>query len=264
MSSECVSISPHDPEFNDLKQEVRFGLVVLATDLTSERDLYRLLPSHVSVHVSRVEYENPTTPENLRRMAPRLTQATNLLPPGEALKAIGYSCTAASVAIGDREVASAVGKARPGVPVVTPSGAARVALAALGKRRVALLTPYLEATTRPVVDYFETHGLSICSAHCFGLEDDRKMARISVDSIIDAALTVDCDEADALFLSCTALPAIHAIAEIEERTGKPVVTSNQACAWMMARLGGLHDHNPEGFGRLFDLPLPDATAEAVA
>ncbi len=264
MSSDRVSLSPQSPAFDDRNREVRFGLVVLATDLTSEKDLYRLLPPDASIHVSRVEYENPTTPENLRRMAPRLTEAADLLAPGEVLKAIGYSCTAASVSIGDGEVAGAFNRARPGVPVVTPTGAARHALAALGACRVALLTPYLEATTRPMADYFDAHGLTVCRAHCFGLEDDRDMARVSVASIVDAALAVDSDEADALFLSCTALQAVQAIAEIEDRAGKPVVTSNQASAWMMARLAGLRGHRPSGFGRLFDLSLPDVDPGAVA
>lgn len=256
MEEDRISRSNISPKMVERAGEVRFGLVVLSTDLTSEGDLNRLLAlDQVSIHVSRVAFENPTTPENLRKMAPRLTEAVDLLIPGEALRAICYSCTAASVSIGDSEVAAAVNRARPNVPVVTPTVAARLALLALGARKIAVLTPYLEQTTEPMVDYFSNHGFAVTRTHCFGLEDDRDMARISVQSIVEAALAVDTEDADALFLSCTALQAVGAIALIEEKSGKPVVTSNQACAWAMARLGGLQDHQPAGAGQLFRHPL---------
>jgi maleate isomerase len=83
------------------------------------------------------------------------------------------------------------------------------------------------------------------------------MARVSDQTIINAAIALDSPDAEALFLSCTGLPAINVIAEIERRIGKPVVSSNQASAWAMSRLGGLPDHRPAEFGRLFECALPD-------
>ncbi|GAB4358841.1 MAG: ectoine utilization protein EutA [Oricola sp.] len=235
----------------------RFGLIALATDLTSERDIHDLLPRRgVAVHVARVAYANPTSPENLRAMAPQLTDAAALIAPGEPLAAICYSCTAASVVIGDAAVAAAIQAPRPGIPVVTPSSAARMAFRALGARRIAILTPYTIGTTEPVAAYFAGHGLELVAVHCLGLDDDRDMARVSGETIVRAALAVDSAGAEALFISCTGLPAVPVIAEIEARIGKPVVTSNQASAWAMARLGGFADHDPGGCGRLFGRGLP--------
>ncbi|MFT5218459.1 MAG: maleate isomerase [Planctomycetota bacterium] len=233
----------------------KLGLIALATDLTCERDFARLLPQQqAGLYTTRVAFENPTTLENLRHMAPRLTAAADLILPGEPLDAICYSCTAASVVIGDEVVADAIHEARPGVPVVTPSGAARQAFAALGVHRIAILTPYLVETSLPMAAYFSRHGLEVIRLECFGLEDDRVMARVSGDSIIEAACKVDGPEVEAIFLSCTGLPAVPVIAEIETLTGKPVVTSNQASAWAMMRHAGL-DHHPQGYGRLFDFDL---------
>lgn len=265
MSDIRVSRSDEMVRFNDAGATARFGLIALATDLTSERDLYRQLPGeHVSIHVTRVAYENPTTPENLRKMAPRLTEAAQLLAPLKPLKAICYSCTAASVAIGDEAVTASIQAGAGHVPVVTPTGAARMAFAALGIRRFAILTPYTVATTEPMAAYFASHGFGVSGVQCLGLEDDREMARVSDETIVNAAMAVDTPDAEALFLSCTGLPAINVIAELERRTGKPVVTSNQASAWAMARLGGLTDHKPAEFGRLFELGLPDRGVGAAA
>ncbi|MGB3314297.1 MAG: ectoine utilization protein EutA, partial [Albidovulum sp.] len=227
-----------------------------ATDLTSERDFARLVPQDLAaVHTARIAFENPTTPETLMRMQPGLTRSADLILPDIQLDAICYSCTAASVVIGDEAVTAAIHAARPGVPVVTPTGATRAAFRALGVQRIAILTPYLVKTSQPMAAYFTRHGLDVTRLHCLGMEDDREMARVSRDTIVSAAIAVDTAEAEALFISCTALPALGAVAEIEARTGKPVVTSNQASIWAMLRHAGLGD-TIEGYGRLFSHSLP--------
>lgn len=234
----------------------RLGLIALATDLTSERDFARLLPhDQIGLYTTRLAFENPTTPENLVNMAPRLTAASHLILPGEPLDAICYSCTAASVVIGEEAVTKAIQDARPGVPVITPSSAARQAFSTLGVNRIAILTPYLVETSLPMADYFSQHGLEVTQFDCFGLDDDRIMARVSHDSIIEAACKLNGPEVEAIFISCTGLSAVPVIAKIEALTGKPVVTSNQASAWAMMRHSGL-DHRPQGYGRLYDLGLP--------
>ena len=234
----------------------RLGLIALATDLTFERDAARLLsPDEAALHTARVAFENPTTPETLRAMAPRLTEAASLLVPGAPLAAICYACTAASVAIGDEAVARAVHAARPGVPVVTPVSAALAAFRALGVSRVALIAPYLARTAQPMVARFTQAGLTVTRAVCFGMEDDRDMARIDPGALVSAACALEASGAEALFLSCTALPAAGVAGRIEEAVGLPVVTSNTASLWAMRRLAGLTDKSA-GCGRLMGLPLP--------
>ena len=81
MARVAPSVSTEEVLF-DLPETVRFGLIALATDLTSERDLYRQMQGvDAAIHVSRLAFENPTTPENLRLMAPRLVRAAELLAP---------------------------------------------------------------------------------------------------------------------------------------------------------------------------------------
>jgi maleate isomerase len=238
-----------DIAFDPLKP--RLGLIVLATDLTSEGDFARgIATEEAGVHASRVAFCNPTTPENLRAMAPRLTQAAALLVPEIPLAAICYGCTTASVVIGEDALAAAIGTARPGVPVVTPVGAARRALAALDARRIAVLTPYLEKTNGPVVACFADAGFDVLKATYLGIADDREMARVSGATIVEAAHEADTPEAEALFISCTALPVLPLVAKIEAALGKPVVTSNQACIWEMRRLAGLGPAPAASFGRL--------------
>lgn len=255
-SQSTISIYDRPIQFIDQDAWKRFGLITLATDLTCERDFSRLIPHQsAGLYGTRVAFENPTTPENLRKMLPRIADAAKLILPSESLDAICYSCTAATVVIGDEAIIEAIHRVKPGVPVVTPSGAAMLAFSALNVTRIAVITPYLVETSQPFAEYFSRHGFEVSNFQCFGIEDDRAMALVSCDSIVEAACHVDTDDAEAIFISCTALPSVVAIDEIERRLNKPVVTSNQASAWAMLRHAGL-DYNPHGYGRLFEHDLP--------
>lgn len=242
---------PLDPR--PLKKRV--GLVILATDHTTEPDFRRMVASErVGVYVARIAYANPTTPENLRRMQPALTEGASLILPGEPLDAICYSCTSASVVIGDAEIEAAIGAAKPGVRVVTPTMAAMRGLKSLSARRISVLTPYVVETGRPMADYFQRHGFDLASFTCLGFDDDREMARIKPSALVDLAREVMADDAEALFISCTALRSAGVAAEIEAAIGRPVVTSNQATAWNCLRLCGDAGPRPH-WGHLMTLPL---------
>lgn len=67
------------------------------------------------------------------------------------------------------------------------------------------------------------------------------------------ALEIDRPDADAIFLSCGGIRALEVAAEIEELTGKPVVTSNQGQMWSCLRRGGITDEI-KGFGQIFSRP----------
>ncbi|MCC5969289.1 MAG: ectoine utilization protein EutA [Pararhodobacter sp.] len=230
---------------------VRIGLLALATDLTLEHDLAQMLPASLRLHVTRLAFANPTTPANLRAMLPGISAATELLVPGVPLAAIGFGCTSGAVVIGDAAVSAAVGAVRPGVPVCTPAGSAVQGLRALGLRRIALLTPYVDETTAPVAAYFAQAGLEVVHVVGLGMEDDRDIARLDPATIIDAAHRANHPQAEALFVSCTSTPILPLITALEGALGKPVLSSNQALGWAMLAATGVTGQGP---GRLFAPP----------
>lgn len=227
---------------------VRLGLVALATDLTSEHDLHSLLPDNARLHVSRVAYANPITPENLAAMTPHIAAAADLLVPGVGLAAVGFGCTSGAVVIGEATIAAAINSVRPGVAVFTPVGAAVDALRFLGVRRIALLTPYTRQTSAPMTDHFISSGLDVVQTLSLDMPDDRDIARLADSAIRAAARRADHPDAEAMFISCTALPVLPLIDEIEAALGKPVITSNQALGWAMLGAAGLQGRGP---GRMF-------------
>lgn len=242
--------------FDERPARRRIGLVLLATDHTSERDYAHIIPrDEVATYCSRIAFCNPTTPDSLRAMEPSLIEGAALILPDEPLDAICYSCTAASALLGDDAVSAALKKGKPDVSVVTPPLAARKALDAFGARRISLLTPYLDETAASVARYFADHGYDIVRQTNLGIDDDRTIARVTTHSIIDSAEAAMDEGSDALFISCTALRAAEVASAIEALVDRPVITSNQASAWMCLRLAGVTSP-VAGFGRLLSLPLP--------
>ena len=251
-----IRLMPARPALDARPLEKRVGLIILATDHTSEPDFRRMVASErIGVYVARIPYKNPTTPENLRKMQPELAAGAALILPDETLDAICYSCTSASVVIGDAEIEAAIQSAKSGVPVVTPPMAGVRGLKALGAKKISIVTPYTVETSRPMAAYFAARGFDILSFTCLGFEDDREMARIAPTAIVELAREAMHAEAEALFVSCTALRGALAITGMEEAIGRPVVSSNQASAWNCLRLCGDETSLPK-FGRLMALPLP--------
>ena len=228
----------------------RIGVIALATDHTTERDFYAICPAdEVGVYVSRVVNENPISAENLRAMQPRLQEAAALILPDETVDAIAYSCTSASAMIGDDTVRNSIQAAKPGVPCVTPTSGAIAAFKTLGVNKVSVLTPYPRDVSAYLADYFESLGLEVQSVDYMNVTDDRDMARVTPATIVEAAEAAMVPEAEALFISCTALRGVSAVQTLEERLGKPVVSSNQAMIWQTLRAAGCETRR-QGYGRL--------------
>jgi len=230
----------------------RVGLVALATDHTTEVDFAVLPPRGIGVYATRIPFANPVTPDRLAAMAGDVTRAAALILPDEPLDAVVYSCTSASVVIGDEAVRDAIRAGKPGTRAITPISAGFAALRALGADRITLLTPYTPQTTRPMADCFEAGGFALQGVSCLNLTDDRDMARMSHATITDAARAALVPGSQALFLSCTAVRAAGIAGRIEDAVGVPVVTSNLATLW--AAMRGCGDGGAALPGQLMRLP----------
>ena len=228
----------------------RIGLIALDSDVATERDFHLMTPPDVMFYTSRIHCTNPVTVENLRRQGPLLRNAVKLLIPSQRLDVIAYSCTSGTVAIGYEGVASEIrAEERPGIPVVTPITSALAGFAHLGIRSISLLTPYLDSVNQAMRAFIESHGVRVVNIGGFCMEDDREMACIPPDAILDAAIEVHDERADALFISCTAIRAAEIIERAEAALSRPVLSANQALIWQSLREAGCRAP-VQGFGRL--------------
>jgi maleate isomerase len=234
-------------------QRAAIGLIVLATDITLEhewREMVRL--PGVGTHTSRLYNDAAINPETLAAMERDIAGSTALLRPGERIDVVAFGCTSGAMVIGEEQVFARIREQRPGVVCTSPITAARAALEALGAKRIALLTPYVEAVNNWMCDYIEARGVRVPVFGSFNHEDDNEVARIDGASLSAAVEQLGAQDVDAVFVSCTSVRIAHLIAGLEAKLGKPVISSNQAMAWHALRLAGIGDALP-GWGRLLSL-----------
>jgi len=101
--------------------------------------------------------------------------------------------------------------------------------------------------------WLEARGIAVPVMGSFNNPVDDEVARITIEATRDAAIELArSPEVEGILVSCTSLRTLEIIADVERATGKPMVSSNQAQAWHMLRLGKVDDRLP-GLGRLFQL-----------
>lgn len=226
------------------------GFIVLATDLIVEENLFRMCPAGVGVSFSRIRTDNATTVANLTKHLDHMAEAAAILQPDARLATICYACTSGSIVIGPERIKAEIKRGAPASTPTTLVSGAVAALRAVGARRIAVATPYIDEINSLEQAFLEREGFEIVALGGLQVVDGEAMGRIAPGYIRDFALSLDRPEADAIFVSCSAIRTIDVLQEIEDRAGKPVVSSTQAMMWHCLRLAGVKDVIPT-LGSLF-------------
>ncbi len=233
--------------FSNRHARGRLGFVLLQSEETAEDDIRMAVPADVGVFFTRSPMPDSTTVETLAGMAEDLGRAAAILPP--SLDAVAYVCTSGSVVIGEDRVAAELAKGQPDAKTTSLVTCVVAALRELGIRRPVVGTPYLDEINTLEADFLTERGFDVVGITGLQIESGQDMCRVDPDDIVAYALEIDRPEADGIFMSCTGLRSLEVIDEIERRTGKPVVGSNQALVWRMLRMIGVND-SIAGFGSL--------------
>ena len=230
----------------------RLGMIVLSTDETLEYEARQVLEGRgVNLMHNRIESHPTVTPASLRAMAALMPEVARLLPAG--LHAIAYGCTSASVMIGPEGVEAQIRSVQPDTPVTNPISAVVAALTALRVGRIGLVTPYTADVAGPMREFLAGRGIETVAEISFGESDDRKVARISQRSTLEAMMEVGRAEGvEAVFASCTNLGTFEVIDAAEDELAMPVISSNLALIWHLLKRAGI-TATGWGPGRLFQV-----------
>ncbi len=157
-----------------------------------------------------------------------------------------------------------------GLPCSTMSHAVVAALRALGIRRVAVATSYIDELNDRLGEYLTHEGFVVTAIEGLSLVDVQQIGDVPAATLIDLGERVARRDpsAEAVFVSCGGLLTHGVIEPLEARLGLPAIASSPAGFWDVVRLAGL-DASAEGFGRLFRVPgsagaMPPAPALAPA
>ena len=134
--------------------------------------------------------------------------------------------------------------------IVTAFGSVLQALRRLDVGRLALGAPYSAEVTRQGKAHLETHGLEV--VNFANLPDVTNIYVTTAEDAYRLARSIDCEEAQAIFLTGTGMPTLPVLEMLEQDLGKPVISSASAMMWHALRLAGVRQPIP-GYGRLLTL-----------
>ena len=228
----------------------KIGLLALSTDLTIESDFQSIcqkLP--LDLFVNRIHNENPLTKENLLKMYAQIEPITEKILPEEKISTVAYACTSGTIAIGEDKVKEKIQLAKPDCHVTTPITSAIKAFNKMNVKKIAVFTPYPETVNNTISEYLIKKNINVVSFSTFNLDLDVDFARIDPKYLSEVLTKLNTNDADALFVSCTALPALEILDEVEKKINKPVFSSNQTLIWDTIRSVG-YKNSVTGYGKL--------------
>ena len=229
----------------------RVGLIALATDFRIEKDFMSIIKDQsIDFFVNRIHCYFPLTSENLKKMSNSITEISDDILPNEKLDCVVYGCTSGTITSGYSSIKKKINLAKPEAKVTTPSTAAINALKKLGLKKISIFTPYSKALNDEVVEYFKKENFEITTNSYFDISNDLDIGKVDENYLYETLSEMDLGEAEALFISCTALPALSIIDKLEKKLNKIVLSSNQVLIWDTLQSIGKRDRI-EGFGRLF-------------
>tara|TARA_B100001094_G_C17926132_1_gene668362 strand:+ start:49 stop:792 length:744 start_codon:yes stop_codon:yes gene_type:complete len=239
-----------EPKYTN-KSNPRIGLIALATDFRIEKDFINVIKDQdIDFFVNRIHCYAPLTSENLIKMSNTVTEISEDILPNEKIDCVVYGCTSGTIAAGYDTIKKKVNLAKPEAKVTTPSTAAINALRKMNIKNISIFTPYSKALNDDVVKYFENQNFKITSNAYFDITNDLDIGKIDEDYLYKTLLEMDLGNADCLFISCTALPALSIIEKLEKKLNKVVLSSNQVLIWDTLQSIGKKS-SIDGFGKLF-------------
>lgn len=229
----------------------RIGAINPSTSVTFEHEWARMLPRGTSFHVTRLLLER-ATPESLDRMVREAPTAARLLKTSH-VDALCYGCTIGSLhrgRAGEDALIRALREVVP-VPVLTMARSMVEAMKSLGFRSIAVANPYTPEVNELVLRYLEECGFVVTKVVAEPFADSWAITDLTPADVAMIARRAirEAGEIDGLLLSCGNMRTVDVIDAIENETGCPVVSSNQAMLW--SALKAIDVREPIGaFGRL--------------
>lgn len=233
----------------------RVGLIIPSVNTVVENEVLARFAPQVHPHVTRLRMTGPHR-RPLADVLPAIKEASASLADA-GCELVIFHCTANSTENGEDGEGKILNALADGgaSQVSSTATALKRALATLGGRRLALVTPYTQAVTEHETRFLEEIGQDTIYAK--GCDVGRlNYAQTPVDYWINRLVEARSSDAEVYFLSCANIQAMEAIERAEALLKRPVITSNQIIVWdaMIRLLGSARGMGP---GRLFSMDRKD-------
>jgi len=179
-----------------------------------------------------------------------MADVASRLQPDMRPEVISYGCTSGSIICGEENVLREIRKGAPWAQPMCIVTGVLDALREVGAHKIVVGTPYLDEINTAEAEFLLEQGFDVLDIQGLNIASGWDMGLVTPAYWAKFAKEIDQPDADAIFLSCGGIRSLEAVDEIEQATGKPVITSNQAQMWSCLRRAGIMDEL-QGFGRLF-------------
>ena len=246
-----MKLTKLEPKFIE-KHNPRVGLITLASDLRIEKDFNDVIhEKEIDLFSNRIKSYNPLTNETLKKMANDIPDVTEKILPDQKLDCVAYACTSGTIAAGYQSIYDKVNLAKPNTKVTTPITSAINALRVFKINKLSVFTPYTNEIIMSVIKYFEKENIHISELSYFDIASDLDIGKVDPEYLFDVLSKKDLSLSDALFVSCTSLPVLSIIKDLEKKLGKIILSSNQTLIWDTLKQIK-YKNKIEGYGELFD------------
>ena len=246
-----MKLTKIEPKFIN-NHNPRIGLITLASDFRIEKDFNNVIyGKEVDLYCNRIHCYNPLTNEMLKKMADDISKVTEDILPDQKLDCVAYGCTSGTIAAGYQSIFEKVNLAKPNTKVTTPITAAVSALKTLKIKKLSIFTPYTDEINQSVINYFKKENIDILELSYFDIASDLDIGKVDPNYLFDVLAKKNMSNSDALFVSCTALPVLSIIKDLEKKTGKIILSSNQTLIWDTLRQINFKNEVAD-FGELFN------------
>jgi len=246
-----MKLTKIEPKYQK-KHNPRVGLITLASDFRIEKDFNNVIyGKDIDLYCNRIKCYNPLTNETLKKMADDIPKVTEDILPDQKLDCVAYGCTSGTIAAGYQSIFEKVNSVKPNTKVTTPITSAINAMKSLNIKKLSIFTPYTNEINQSVINYFEKENIEIDELSYFDIASDLDIGKVDPQYLFDALTKIDISNSDALFISCTALPVMSLITELEKKINKVVLSSNQTLIWDTLKEIN-YNNKVEGFGELFN------------
>ena len=240
------------PKFLD-KTNPRIGLITLGSDFRIEKDFNNVIyGKNIDLFVNRIHCYNPLTKKSLAKMADDITGVTKEILPDQKLDCVAYGCTSGTVAVGYEVIKKKINLAKPEAQVTTPITSAIKAFKKMNIKNISVFTPYTESINQSVIEYFKESGINVKTLHYFDIPSDIDIGKVDNNYLLEVLSNINLNESEALFISCTALPALDLINTLEKKFDKLILSSNQTLIWETLNLVG-NKEKVKGYGKIFEV-----------
>jgi maleate isomerase len=225
----------------------RIGMIIPSTNAVAEPQVQMMSPDGVVFHCTRLGFAG-TSEENVTRFIAQAGDAAKLLADA-GVEMVVLNCTAASMfRPGIDGEAIRIMTDASGKKSTTVSRGVVEAFRALGARRVVLTSPY--HTNARETAFLQHHQVSVLNEVGLKLAP-QEFPKVEPGDWYRQVRSQAEPDADAYFLSCTAVRTAEVIETLERDLDRPVVTSNQAMVWHCLKELGVRAE-VKGYGRLFE------------